>query len=389
MLVNKKVAALIVAAGRGTRMGGQIPKQFQHLAGKPVIAWSVQSFRKAGVEPVFIVIDPEYRDAFAGLLATLLPTALIDGGKERQDSVRLGLEAIAAEMPDITHVMIHDAARPLASPQLIELLGSALDTAEGVIPAIAITDSLKKIDMGHVAASVSREHVMAAQTPQAFALSKILEAHRKLRGEKLTDDAALFEAMGWKISVINGEIANIKLTTAEDWRLVEKMMQKRTAVGFGYDVHKLLPHEAGKETVIRLGGIDIPHDAYLEGFSDADVVLHAIVDAILGALAMGDIGTHFPPGVPQWKGADSAVFVAEVKRLMEEREASLEHLDITIIGEKPKISPHRDAMRERIAQLLGMGIERVSLKATTTEGLDFTGREEGLAAHAVATLLVA
>ncbi|MFZ4125463.1 MAG: bifunctional 2-C-methyl-D-erythritol 4-phosphate cytidylyltransferase/2-C-methyl-D-erythritol 2,4-cyclodiphosphate synthase [Rickettsiales bacterium] len=367
MTKKPKIAALIVAAGSGTRAGGALPKQYQQLAGKPMLAHSAQTLANhPAISKVLVVISPEHEELY-----TLdLPHA--HGGKERQDSVRLGLEALAKDAPD--YVLIHDAARPFLSNNVIDRIIAALGSV-AVIPALGVADTIRTRD----GETIDRNSLLRIQTPQAFPFQHILELHQKQNaGHAMTDDAELWVRDGGKVVYVEGEERNRKMTTAEDMR------QPITKIGMGYDVHKLIDGDA-----IILGGVKIPHTKKLEGHSDADVVLHAIVDAILGALGEGDIGVHFPPSDARWKGADSAKFVEHVRDLLAQKHATLQHLDVTIICEAPKITPHREAMRTRIAQLLRIDISAISVKATTTEGLGFTGRDEGIAANAVATVSIA
>jgi 2-C-methyl-D-erythritol 4-phosphate cytidylyltransferase/2-C-methyl-D-erythritol 2,4-cyclodiphosphate synthase len=359
------IAALIVAAGSGTRAGGALPKQYQQLAGKPMLAHSVQSLvNHPAISHVLVVISKEHEELYT------LDTPYAIGGKERQDSVRLGLEALAKDKPD--YVLIHDAARPFLSNNVIDRIVASLGE-DAVIPALSVADTIRTKN----GKTLDRNNLLRIQTPQAFPFARILELHQQNK-TSVTDDAELWVQAGGKVVYVEGEERNRKMTTAEDMRM------PITKIGMGYDVHKLMDGDA-----IILGGVKIVHHRKLEGHSDADVVLHAIVDAILGALGAGDIGVHFPPSDAKWKGADSATFVEYVVEKMKERSATLSHLDVTIICEAPKITPHREAMRTRIAQLLRTDISTISVKATTTEGLGFTGRGEGIAAQAVATVSIA
>lgn len=363
-----KIAALIVAAGQGSRAGGALPKQYQQLRGRPMLAHSVATLAAhPAISDLLVVISPEHRH----LYDLAIPYVL--GGKERQDSVRLGLEALAKNRPD--YVLIHDAARPFLSPAVIDRVIAALGQ-DAVMPALGVADTIRTKD----GATLDRNSLLRMQTPQAFPFMKILDIHQKnaMPQRAALDDAQLWLEAGGKLVYVEGEERNRKMTTAED------MLNPVTKVGMGYDVHRLVAGDA-----VMLGGLKIAHDRKLEGHSDADVVLHAIVDAILGALGEGDIGQHFPPSDAQWKGANSASFVEHCYALMTKKRASLAHLDVTIICEAPKIGPHREAMRARIAQLLHTDISTISVKATTTEGLGFTGRGEGIAANAIATVSIA
>lgn len=382
-------AALIVAAGRGTRAGGQIPKQYQNLGGRALLRHSLEScLSHDAVGLVMVVIHPEdlaaYRAAITGLEQhpKLLPPC--PGGASRQDSVRLGLEALAASSP--AAVLIHDAARPFLRQDRIDALLTALKQEAGAILGIPVVDTLKHEDRGNLSSGPERQHLWRAQTPQAFRFAEILAAHRQAAGQNFTDDAAVAEQAGLTICAVPGSEENFKVTEPEDFQRAERQLLLQLAdirTGQGYDVHAFST-ETGRK--LMLGGIAVPHERGLAGHSDADVALHALTDAILGALGDGDIGQHFPPGDPRWKNADSAAFLAHAVSLVRQRGGLLAHCDVTIICEAPKIGPHREAMRVRIAEIAGLAVERVSVKATTTEKLGFTGRREGIAAAALATI---
>ncbi len=376
-------AILIVAAGVGERLGGGIPKQYRPLGRIPVIRRTIQAMLAAKAGPLWVVIHPDHRALYEQAGGDLPVAGVIEGGATRQESVRNGLRALAGNPP--RHILIHDAARPFISAALVaRLLGELAQGAAGIIPALPVTETLKRVERNQVNTTIPRETTVAAQTPQAFDYALLSAAHTAYAGQGLSDDAALMENAGHTVRWIAGERENIKLTTAEDWAMAEKIAAGgEVRTGFGYDVHRLIPSSGG---MIRLGGVDIPHTHRLEGHSDADVLLHALVDAMLGALGEGDIGQHFPPSEARWKGVDSAVFVAEACRLMAIKQAQLLHADLTIICEAPKIGPHREAMRARVAHLLGAEENRINIKATTTEGLGFAGRREGIAAQAVVTL---
>ncbi len=292
-----------------------------------------------------------------------------------------GLEALEDLAPE--RVLIHDAARPFLAPALLSRVLDTLEEADGALPALPVVDSLRRNAGGDCGDAVDRENLVRAQTPQGFRFAPLLEAHRRLKADSFTDDAALARAAGLRVRLVEGDEETFKITTEADMKRAERMVsQKReTRIGQGYDVHRLIPGDA-----ITLCGVTLAHDRQLEGHSDADVGLHALVDAVLGALGKGDIGLHFPPSDPQWKGADSARFVEAARAEMEQAGARLQNLDVTLICERPKVGPHREAMRARIADLLGVDPARVNVKATTTERLGFTGREEGIAAQAVAAL---
>lgn len=381
------VAAIVVAAGRGLRAGGGIPKQYRALAGEPVIRPSLAAFARhpqiAGVQPVIHAEDLAMFEAAAAGLA-LLPAVM--GGATRQASVRAGLEALQGLGPDI--VLVHDAARPFASPALISEAIAAARRTGAAVPALPIADTVKTIDdEGRITGTVDRNRLRVVQTPQAFKYSAILLAHRQAAASgknDFSDDAALAEWAGLPVVVFGGEQANVKLTTAEDFARAEAaaafaLSDIRT--GGGFDVHAFADGDH-----MMLGGVRIAHTHALTGHSDADVALHALTDAILGALADGDIGQHFPPNDPQWRGASSDRFLAYAAERVRARQGRIAHLDLTIVCEAPRIGPHRDAMRSRIATIVGLPVERVAVKATTSEKLGFTGRAEGIAALATATI---
>lgn len=370
--------ALIVAAGRGQRFGAGLPKQYLPLKGVPILRHALQAFcGHPDISAVWAAIHPDDADLFAAAAAGL-PVKVTHGGAARQDSVRLGLEAMAAVSPDA--VLIHDGARPMVSAGLISRVLAALDTAEAVVPAVPVIDTLKRVDGARIAETVSRENLVRVQTPQGFRFAALRAAHQKAVGETLTDDAAVMERAGHGVITVPGEEMNIKVTTTEDLlRLQAASGEIRT--GTGFDVHRLGPGD-----FVTLCGLRIPHSQGLIGHSDADVALHAATDAILGAIGEGDIGLHFPPTDAKWRGAPSDRFIQHAHDLVKARGGQLLHLDITLICERPKVSPHRAAMVAKVAEILGIEPHRVSVKATTTEGLGFTGRGEGIGAQAVATV---
>lgn len=386
-------AVLIVAGGSGRRFGADKPKQYALVAGAPLLRRTVAAFRAhPGVSAVHVVIQPKHRDDYDAAVAGLdLPEPFI-GGPTRQDSVLNGLEGLAAlpVPPDL--VLIHDAARPCVSPALIDGVITALARTPGAIPALPVVDSLKcgDADGARVIAARSRDNLWRAQTPQGFRFADILAAHRLSRGQALTDDAAVAEAAGLAVALTPGDEENIKVTTYDDLARVEgalsPVLEPRT--GTGFDVHRFVEHDTFDDHFITLCGVQVAHTVRLEGHSDADVGLHALTDALLGAIADGDIGSHFPPTDPQWRGADSARFVAHAADRVRALGGKIAHVDITVICERPKVGPHRDAMRARVAKILAISLNRVSIKATTTEKLGFTGRGEGIAAQAVATVLL-
>jgi 2-C-methyl-D-erythritol 4-phosphate cytidylyltransferase / 2-C-methyl-D-erythritol 2,4-cyclodiphosphate synthase len=373
-----RIAAVLVAAGAGTRFGTDTPKQFLPLAGRPVIRHAAETLAGC-TELLQPVGDPNAITRALTDLPTLPP---VPGGATRQESVRAGLEALVPHAPDI--VLVHDAARPHIPPGTIPALLSRLETTPGAIPALAVADTLKRVKNERIAANVRRDGLYRAQTPQAFHFPVLLRAH----GSDITaatDDAALLEAIGEPVAIILGSDDNIKITYPEDLMRLERILSGRLIprTGAGFDVHALQP---GRPLI--LCGIRIRHEQGLAGHSDADVGIHALCDAIYGALAEGDIGHHFPPSDVAWKDADSAHFLSHAADRIAARRGILANADITLICERPKISPHADAMRRRLADLLHTTPERISVKATTTEHLGFTGRSEGIAAQAVATILL-
>ncbi|HVE04365.1 MAG TPA: bifunctional 2-C-methyl-D-erythritol 4-phosphate cytidylyltransferase/2-C-methyl-D-erythritol 2,4-cyclodiphosphate synthase [Rhizomicrobium sp.] len=377
------VAVLVVAAGKGERVGGIVPKQYASLMGKPVLRWTLEALaRQTDVTAIQVAIGPEQEALYADAVAGLNLRAPIVGGATRQESVRLGLEALADAVPDI--VLIHDAARPLVSDRLIAAVIASLEAgADAAVPLLPVADTLKKHD-GSAWNTVSRDGLHRAQTPQGFRFAKILRAHRHFAQRNVTDDMALAELAGLHIREVAGEEENLKITTPEDFARAEAQLRAKlgeSRTGMGYDVHKFV---AGDH--VWLCGIKVAHDHALEGHSDADVGLHALTDAILGAIGEGDIGVHFPPSDERWRGAPSWKFLDHAASLVRRKGGAIVHCDVTLICERPKIGPHREAMRARIADILSLDIARVSVKATTTEGLGFAGRQEGLAAQAVATV---
>lgn len=373
-----RIAALIVAGGTGSRLGGDVPKPYQTLAGKPLLAHTLAALQHPAIAHIQPVIHAEHGDLFARATQGFQTLAPVMGGATRQASVRAGLEALAPHAPDF--VLIHDAARPFLSPALLARILEALPHHDAVVPALPMHDTLRTSK----GVDVPRDTVLRIQTPQAFAFQEMLNLHRAATHE-VTDDAALWLASGRAVEYVMGEETNRKITTAHDMAWAQQQFPKRSKTALGFDVHRFVPSDAG---TITLGGISIPSALALEGHSDADVVLHALTDALLGAIGAGDIGQHFPPSDAQWKGANSKQFVAHALQLVQAHGGALQHVDITIIGEKPKISPHREAMRAAIATLLNLPLGDVSVKATTTEGLGFTGRNEGLAAQVMVSVEV-
>lgn len=372
-----RTVALVVAAGRGVRAGGGLPKQYRALGGEPVLRRALRAFlRHPGIDAVGCVIAPDDRALYAAATADLplLPPAL--GRASRQGSVLAGLEALPA---GIERVLIHDAARPLVSGALISRVIAGLDAADGALPVLAVPDTLVT-DAG---APVARDGLNRAQTPQGFRLGPILAAHRAAAPDQATDDAGLARAAGLAVVHVAGDERAMKLTTPADFDTAEALLAAGlvSRTGTGFDVHRFGPGDH-----VMLGGLAIAHSAGVVAHSDGDVALHALTDALLGASGLGDIGQHFPPSDERWRGASSDRFLAHACQLVREAGGVVDHLDVTIICERPKVGPHRDAIRARVAQIAGLPPAAVSVKATTTEGLGFTGRSEGIAAQAAATV---
>jgi len=389
---NERIAILIVAAGRGHRAGGGLPKQYRKLGGQTVLARTVSRFQSSGLDlSIRCAIHPDdaalYRQAVAGLPPLGEPVL---GGATRQHSVLNGLRAFSPERPN--KILIHDAARPFVSTAVIEAVIGAIAGRTGAIAASPVVDTLKRGAAGGlIAQTVDRDGLWAAQTPQGFAYDAILAAHERAMDEavEVTDDAAIAEWAGLPMVLVESGRDNVKLTSERDFAEAEDLIMRReTALpdirtGHGYDVHAFEPGSA-----VILGGIAIPHDKKLKGHSDADVALHTITDALYGALGDGDIGQHFPPSDPQWKGVASDVFLKHAVRRLSERGGHVGNIDVTIICEEPKIGPHRERMRASIAEIMDVALDRISVKATTTERLGFTGRSEGIAATATATIVL-
>lgn len=374
-------AAILVAAGRGQRAGGGLPKQWRSLAGRRVADWTLDAFREAqGVGPIVLVLSPDDRAAWESFGSDPRLT-LVAGGAERVASVRNGLAALADS--GITRVLIHDIARPCVSQALIAAVIAALDDAPAAAPGLAVTDALWIGAEGAVTGTQSREGLFAAQTPQGFRLDAIQAAHAAHPGGA-ADDVEVARAAGLRVAIVPGEADNLKITRPEDFARAERILRQDMDVrlGNGYDVHRFAPGDH-----VTLCGLRVAHDRGLQGHSDADVGMHAITDAIYGALAQGDIGRHFPPSDPQWIGADSAIFLRHAGDLAREMGYSISNIDCTLVCELPKIGPHALAMADRLAEILGIEASRISVKATTSERLGFTGRGEGIAALATAALI--
>jgi 2-C-methyl-D-erythritol 4-phosphate cytidylyltransferase/2-C-methyl-D-erythritol 2,4-cyclodiphosphate synthase len=389
------VAALICAAGAGSRAGGATPKQFRSIGDRPVVAAAAMAFLDhPRVDRLAIVIGAGQRAAYDEAMASFANhpklCAAGAGGASRQASVRAGLETLRADAPDI--VLIHDAARPFASAALISRAITACAKTGGAVPATPVTDTVCAVSPGGLRGeTLDRSRLRTLQTPQAFRYADLVAAHEKAAREgrkDFTDDGALFAWAGGQVALFDGESRNVKLTTPDQFD--DELMRRAGAeflargdvrTGTGFDVHAFAPGDH-----VTLCGIRVPHEAGLSGHSDADVALHALTDAVLGALGDGDIGAHFPPSDPRWKGQDSALFLEDAARRVQAAGGVIAHLDLTIIGEAPKVGPHREAMRARVAEIAGVPVGRVGVKATTTERLGFAGRREGLAALACATI---
>ena len=372
------VTALIVAAGKGERLGGDLPKQYRLLGGKPMLRWAVESFiAHPRVDTVRVVVGTGQREMASAALEGLSVADLIEGGAERADSVRNGLEAVGEGA-----VLVHDAARPFCPPSVVDRLLDALENHYCAVPVLPAADTMAT--GGTVLdEQVDRRNLLRVQTPQAFHVKDLIFAFEGAGLAEATDESSVMIAAGLKVAAVEGDPILDKVTTPADWDRAEALLAARyvSRTGMGYDVHAF-----DGDGPIMMGGIEVPHARGLAGHSDADVALHSITDALLGAASLGDIGEHFPPSDPRWKGASSDIFLAHAAKLIRERDGQIDHVDCTIIAEEPKVGPHRSAMRERIAAILGLSVDQVSIKATTTEGLGFTGRREGIAAQAVASI---
>jgi len=384
------VIAIVVAAGSGSRAGGARPKQYQMIAGKPVIHWTLKAFcEHPKIDRVCTVIAPEHHDLFVEATAGLKIDPPVNGGLTRQESCRLGVESLSPLNP--SHVLIHDAARPFVSSGLIDRVIGSLAHHPCVIPGLPVSDTMKRAPGGIVASTVDRADLWAVQTPQGFEYPLIQEAHALAANSGqhgLTDDAAVAERAGHRIAVVLGEAENRKLTTSADIDEANARLTAKTLadlpdirVGQGFDVHKFKSGDG-----VTLLGVRIAHDHALDGHSDADAPMHALTDAILGAVGEADIGAHFPPSDSKWRGADSRIFLQHAVSLVEGQAGAIAHVDVTILAEAPRIGPHIAAMKERLGAILHLDTSRIGIKATTTETLGFVGRREGIAAFATATV---
>ncbi|MCF6214649.1 MAG: bifunctional 2-C-methyl-D-erythritol 4-phosphate cytidylyltransferase/2-C-methyl-D-erythritol 2,4-cyclodiphosphate synthase [Emcibacter sp.] len=385
-----RVAVIIVAAGRGHRAGGEIPKQYISVCGKTILERTIETFAKVPyIDLIQCVIHPDDRALYdlstQSFVQTNQARTLLDpviGGTTRQQSVMNGLQSLGQDEPDL--VLIHDAARPFITPKHIEDIIMAATDHGAVVPVLPVVDTVKLISKDRIKETIDRNKLALAQTPQAFRYKLIFMAHKRMESREMTDDAAIAESCGVQVLTIAGEDSNFKITTHEDLQKAENMIKNNLTdmrSGLGIDVHAF---ENGNQVI--LGGIAIDHDQKLKGHSDADVALHALTDAVLGAIGASDIGQHFPPSDDQWKGASSDIFLKHAAQLVKEKQGIINNIDLTIICETPKISPHAQAMRDNIANILDITPSRVSIKATTTEKLGFTGRKEGIAAQAIVTV---
>ncbi len=375
--------AVIVAGGSGSRSGGK--KQWMPLGGRPVLDWSVEAFAAAGAGRIVVVVPADdverAKEAY--------PEAMVvAGGADRAASVVNGLKALSRSADERDIVMVHDAARPLLNTHHINRLLERLESADAAILALPLADSLKRAHSGMIADAVPRDYLWRAQTPQAFRLGALIDAYGCWQSETPTDEATVAAAAHIAVALVEGDMRLHKLTYAEDFTFLEALIMKdkplkQVRIGQGFDAHRW-----GEGQSVWLCGVEIVHDKTLIGHSDADAGLHALTDALLGAAGLGDIGDHFPPTDPQWKGASSDLFLKHAVDLITQKGGEIVNIDVTLICERPKIKPHREAMRARLAEILGIDLDRVSVKATTTEKMGFTGREEGLAAQAVASLLL-
>lgn len=384
MNVQGKTVALIVAAGSGSRAGGAGPKQYAQLGGKPLLAHALDHLRHPGIDAVRVVIGAGQEEAYRAAIGDRPLPAPVIGGATRRQSVLNGLEALAAD-GGVGAVLIHDAARAFLPAAVIDRLLAALEEHEGAVPVLPVVDSLAQ-GGATLGGPVARDGLARVQTPQAFRFDAILDAHRRWNhAEEPTDDAQVARSAGIAVATVAGDMMLDKITYAEDFARAEQRLAATlvTRTGLGFDVHAF-----ADGAPLWLGGIRIPHDRGLSGHSDADVALHALTDALLGAAGEGDIGQHFPPSDPQWRGAASALFLDHARALIEAKGGRIDHVDLTIVCEAPKIGPYRDAMRRSVAALLRLPLARISIKATTTERLGFTGRGEGIAAQAVATVRI-
>jgi 2-C-methyl-D-erythritol 4-phosphate cytidylyltransferase/2-C-methyl-D-erythritol 2,4-cyclodiphosphate synthase len=377
-----RFVAVIVAGGAGLRAGGDAPKQWRALRGKPLVRWSIEAFLAAGAGQVVLVAPADAQAYAAELCAGLPDLTIVAGGAERADSVQAGLSAIGEQAIDA--VLIHDAARPFVTGGHVASLLAALETADGALPALSVSDTLKRADERlTITATPPRDGLWRAQTPQAFRWPLLRTAYAARGTDAPTDDAQVVEQAGGRVVLVPGDPMLMKATYPEDFEMMERLAGgvRITRSGMGYDAHRFGPGDS-----VWLCGVEIAHTHGLVGHSDADAGLHALTDALLGAIGEGDIGDHFPPTDPKWRGAASDLFLKHAAELVAGKGGRIVNVDVTLVCERPKIKPHRAVMRERVAAILGLPLDRVSVKATTTEGMGFTGREEGIAAQAIANV---
>ena len=378
-----KNVALILAAGRGHRLSMKTPKQYLDVGGITILRRAVNVFlENPTIDLIQVIIHPDDRDLYEAAVGDLGLPEPVHGGKTRQNSVLNGLESIGIHFPE--YVYIHDAARPFLDQKTLNSLIYEVEKSGAAIPALRIKDTIKCITKETIDSTLDRNYFYRAQTPQAFRYKAIFMAHRRFESSNFTDDSAIAEKAGLKVRIIEGLEDNFKITTKDDLNKATKMTKKNytdVRIGYGLDVHAF-----DKGDHVILGGIKIPHTMSLKGHSDADVVIHAITDAVLGAIAAGDIGDHFPPSDPKWKNVNSDIFLKHAVKLVAEKKGIINFVDVTIVCENPKIGPHRDSMRSNISKIINLDVERVSVKATTTEKLGFTGKGQGIMAHAITTI---
>ncbi len=384
-ILSPKITSIVLAAGLGARASSLLPKQYQIVAGLPLLRWTLMSLQKSPeITDITVVIHPNHQKLYEQATAGLTLSPPVFGGQERQDSVRYALESLETTgAPDF--VLIHDAARPLITSQVIQRVVEALKFGnKGAVPCIPVEDTLKFCDgASKTPRTIERHNLYRAQTPQGFNFKILLDAHKKHGHNVHTDDSALMEKEGIPYAIVQGDKDNFKVTTQEDILMMANILHPPTQIrtGIGYDVHKLVPGD-----YVTLGGVNIPYHQSLQGHSDSDVLLHAITDAVLGSIAAGDIGTHFPPSMLQWKNANSHIFLNKALLMVREKGGHINNIDVVIICEAPKISPHRQAIQESLAKMMELPLDAISIKATTTEQLGSIGRGEGIAAQAIITL---
>lgn len=388
--MSKTAVVLIVAAGESRRMGGEIPKQYQMLGEKSLLRRSVEAYMQhPRITGVKVVINPLHQGFYDVQMQDVAVLPPAQGGSTRQESVRNGLLSLNDNPPDF--VLVHDAARPNVSQDVISRVLDELESSPAVIPALPVIDTLKHVEGADVVGTIERTKLFRAQTPQGFHYQALLSAHQQCSDLNCTDDAAVAENAGLPVRIVVGSEHNYKITTVEDMQDASALLESQyeTRTGMGFDAHRLVPHDntvAADRRVVMLCGVAIPHEEGLSGHSDADVALHALVDALLGTISAGDIGQHFPPSDPRWKGVDSSRFVMHACQLLQERRGRILHADITIVCERPHLAAYRMSMQQSVATMLAVSPERVSVKATTTEKMGFTGRGEGVAAYALVSV---